>query len=141
MRLRGPSQPAAGQSRTEIRPVYKDLKKNPALGLLPQASYQVFDHELREHDIFLLFTDGVEEAMNAQDEYYGMERLQRAMSDNLKLDIGDLTEAIVDDILKFSGDQPGGRSLPGCGGGPIEQTCGETLASDFIRLAQTHGEF
>jgi serine phosphatase RsbU (regulator of sigma subunit) len=44
--------------------------------------------------------------MNAHDEYYGIERLQRAMSDNLKLDIGDLTEAIVDDILKFSGDQP-----------------------------------
>ena len=44
--------------------------------------------------------------MNGQDEYYGMERLQRAMRDNLKLDIGDLTEAIVDDILRFSGDQP-----------------------------------
>ena len=103
----GHPSPLMGNRRTgEIRPVYKDLKKNPALGLLPEAAYQVFDHELREHDIFLLFTDGVEEAMNAQDEYYGMERLQRAMSENLKLDIGDLTEAIVDDILKFSGDLP-----------------------------------
>jgi serine phosphatase RsbU (regulator of sigma subunit) len=103
----GHPSPLMGNRRTgEIRPVYKDLKKNPALGLLPEAAYQVFDHELREHDIFLLFTDGVEEAMNGQDEYYGMERLQRAMSDNLKLDIGELTEAIVDDILKFSGDQP-----------------------------------
>ena len=103
----GHPSPLMGNRQTgEIRPVYKDLKKNPALGLLPEAAYQVFDHELREHDIFLLFTDGVEEAMNGQDEYYGMERLQRAMSDNLKLDIGELTEAIVDDILKFSGDQP-----------------------------------
>ena len=98
MRIRGTSEPTDGQSsHRRNRPVYKDLKKNPALGLLPQAAYQVFDHELREHDIFLLFTDGVEEAMNAQDDYYGMERLQRAMSENLKLDIGDLTEAIVDD--------------------------------------------
>jgi phosphoserine phosphatase RsbU/P len=103
----GHPSPLLGNRRTgEIRPVYRELKKNPALGLLPEASYQVFDHELREHDIFLLFTDGVEEAMNAQDDYYGMERLQRAMGDNLKLDIGDLTEAIVDDILKFSGSLP-----------------------------------
>jgi sigma-B regulation protein RsbU (phosphoserine phosphatase) len=101
-----PSPLMANRRTGEIRPVYKDLRKNPALGLLPQAAYQVFDHELREHDIFLLFTDGTEEAMNAQDEYYGIERLQRAMSENLKLDIGDLTEAIVDDILKFSGNQP-----------------------------------
>jgi phosphoserine phosphatase RsbU/P len=103
----GHPSPLMGNRRTgEVRPVYKDLKKNPALGLLPVASYQVFSHELREGDIFLLFTDGVEEAMNAQDEYYGMERLQRAMRDNLKLDIGDLTETIVNDILKFSGNLP-----------------------------------
>lgn len=101
-----PSQLMGNRRTGEIRPIYKDLKKNPALGLLPQSSYQVFDHELREDDIFLLFTDGVEEAMNAQDDYYGLERLMHAMSDNLKLDIGDLTEAIVNDILKFSGGQP-----------------------------------
>jgi sigma-B regulation protein RsbU (phosphoserine phosphatase) len=101
-----PSPLMANRRTGEVQPVYKDLKKNPALGLLPEATYQVFSRELREHDIYLLFTDGVEEAMNEHDEYYGMERLQRAMTDNLKLDIGDLTEAIVDDILKFSGNQP-----------------------------------
>jgi serine phosphatase RsbU (regulator of sigma subunit) len=90
----------------QVQPVYSQLKKNPALGLLPAASYQVFSHKLHEHDIYLLFTDGVEEAMNAKDEYYGIERLRRAMSDNVNLDIGDLTEAIVADILKFSGNQP-----------------------------------
>ena len=100
-----PSPLMANRRTGEVQPVYKDLKKNPALGLLPEASYQVFCNDLREHDIYLLFTDGVEEAMNEKDEYYGMERLQRAMSGNLNLDIGDLTEAIVDDILKFSGNQ------------------------------------
>ena len=103
----GHPSPLMGNRHTgHVEPVYKDLKKNPALGLLPAASYQVFSRELREDDVYLLFTDGVEEAMNEQDEYYGMERLQRAMTENLKLDIGDLTEAIVDDILKFSGNLP-----------------------------------
>ena len=37
-------------------------------------------------------------------KYYGIERLGRAMKSSMKLDIGDLTQAIVDDILKFSGN-------------------------------------
>jgi phosphoserine phosphatase RsbU/P len=103
----GHPSPLIGNRQTgHVEPVYKDLKKNPALGLLPAASYQVFSRELREDDVYLLFTDGVEEAMNEQDEYYGIERLRHAMTENLKLDIGDLTEAIVDDILKFSGNLP-----------------------------------
>jgi phosphoserine phosphatase RsbU/P len=103
----GHPSPLMGNRRTrQVEPVYKDLKKNPALGLLPEASYQVFNRELREDDVYLLFTDGVEEAMNKQDEYYGIERLKRAMTDSLKLDIGDLTEAIVGDILKFSENVP-----------------------------------
>jgi sigma-B regulation protein RsbU (phosphoserine phosphatase) len=103
----GHPSPLIGNRRTgRVQPVYQGLKKNPALGLLPGASYQVFSHQLEENDIYLLFTDGVEEAMNANDEYYGMERLARAMIDGMHLDIGDLTKAIVDDILKFSGNQP-----------------------------------
>ena len=102
----GHPSPLIGNRRSgRVQPVYQGLKKNPALGLLPEASYQVFSHQLEENDIYLLFTDGVEEAMNANDEYYGMERLAGAMIGGMHLDIGDLTKAIVDDILKFSGNQ------------------------------------
>ena len=72
----GHPSPLIGNRRTgRVQPVYQGLKKNPALGLLPEASYQVLSHQLEENDIYLLFTDGVEEAMNPNDEYYGMERL------------------------------------------------------------------
>jgi phosphoserine phosphatase RsbU/P len=102
----GHPSPLIGNRRTgRVEPVYKDLKKNPALGLLPDASYQVFDHRLEENDIYLLFTDGVEEAMNDKDEYYGVERLARAMSCAIGLDIGALTQAIVDDVMTFTGNQ------------------------------------
>ena len=101
----GHPSPLIGNRQTgQVQPVYSNLKKNPALGLLPEASYQVFTHELEEDDLYVLFTDGVEEAMNAEGEYYGIERLGRAMKSSMKLDIGDLTQAIVDDILKFSGN-------------------------------------
>ncbi|MGA7901144.1 MAG: SpoIIE family protein phosphatase [Terrimicrobiaceae bacterium] len=101
----GHPSPLIGNRQTgQVQPVYSNLKKNPALGLLPEASYQVFTHELEEDDLYVLFTDGVEEAMNAAGEIYGIERLGRAMKSSMKLDIGDLTQAIVDDILKFSGN-------------------------------------
>ena len=100
----GHPSPLIGNRQTgQVQPVYSNLRKNPALGLLPEASYQVFTHELEEDDLYVLFTDGVEEAMNAGGEYYGIERLGRAMKSSMNLDIGDLTQAIVDDILKFSG--------------------------------------
>ena len=101
----GHPSPLIGNRQTgQVQPVYSNLKKNPALGLMPEACYQVFTHELEEDDLYVLFTDGVEEAMNAEGEYYGIERLGRAMKSSMKLDIGDLTQAIVDDILKFSGN-------------------------------------
>jgi sigma-B regulation protein RsbU (phosphoserine phosphatase) len=103
----GHPSPLMANRRTGIvQPVYRHLKKNPALGLFPDVSYQVFSHEMKEHDIYLLFTDGVEEAMNRQDEMYGVERLRRAITGGLDLDVGDLTEAIVDDILKFTSNLP-----------------------------------
>ena len=103
----GHPSPLIGNRQTgQVQPVYSNLRKNPALGLLPEASYQVFTHELEEDDLYVLFTDGVEEAMNAGGEYYGIERLGRAMKSSMNLDIGDLTQAIVDDILKFSGNVP-----------------------------------
>jgi sigma-B regulation protein RsbU (phosphoserine phosphatase) len=98
----GHPSPLIGNRQTgQVQPVYSNLKKNPALGLLPDAFYQVFTHKLEEGDIYVLFTDGVEEAMNPDGEYYGSERLGRAITSAMNLDI-DLTQAIVDDILKFS---------------------------------------
>jgi phosphoserine phosphatase RsbU/P len=100
----GHPSPLMGNRRSRrVEPVYTNLKKNPALGLLPDASYQVFSRELQEDDIYILFTDGVEEAMSPNDEYYGVQRLARAITANIGLDIGDLTQSIVDDVLKFSG--------------------------------------
>jgi phosphoserine phosphatase RsbU/P len=99
----GHPSPLVGNRRTrQVRPVYSNLKKNPALGLLPVAFYQVFTHKLEESDIYVLFTDGVEEAMNPDGEYYGLERLGSAITSAMDLDIGDLAQAIIDDILKFS---------------------------------------
>ncbi len=45
------------------------------VGLLPDAQYQEGCFELKPGDLIMLYTDGVSESMNAQDEEWGEERL------------------------------------------------------------------
>jgi serine phosphatase RsbU (regulator of sigma subunit) len=47
----------------------------PVLGIFPGASYTAGSAALRPHDCLVLFTDGITEAMNAQDEEFGEDRL------------------------------------------------------------------
>jgi sigma-B regulation protein RsbU (phosphoserine phosphatase) len=45
------------------------------IGLLPEAQYQQGSFELKAGDLVVLFTDGISESMNFQDEEWGEERL------------------------------------------------------------------
>jgi sigma-B regulation protein RsbU (phosphoserine phosphatase) len=45
------------------------------IGLLPQAHYEEGHFELQPGDLIVLYTDGVSESMNGQDEEWGEERL------------------------------------------------------------------
>jgi sigma-B regulation protein RsbU (phosphoserine phosphatase) len=45
------------------------------VGILPEAEYQEGSFELRPGDLIVLYTDGVSESMNAQDEEWGEESL------------------------------------------------------------------
>jgi sigma-B regulation protein RsbU (phosphoserine phosphatase) len=45
------------------------------IGLLPEAHYQEGHFELQPGDLIVLYTDGVSESMNGQDEEWGEERL------------------------------------------------------------------
>jgi serine phosphatase RsbU (regulator of sigma subunit) len=47
----------------------------PVLGVFPGASYTGGKAELRPGDCLVISTDGITEAMNAQDEEFGEERL------------------------------------------------------------------
>jgi sigma-B regulation protein RsbU (phosphoserine phosphatase) len=47
----------------------------PVIGLLPSAAYQQFAVDLRPGDLLVGYTDGVSEAMNAEDEEWGEERM------------------------------------------------------------------
>jgi phosphoserine phosphatase RsbU/P len=59
-----------------------------------------------EGDIFLLFTDGISEAMNAGDDCFGEERLGRIVEEHAHLPSDELRERILREIAAFVGDAP-----------------------------------
>ena len=52
----------------------------PVLGIFPAARYAPGSAQLRPGDCLALFTDGITEAMNAQDEEFGEQRLTALLS-------------------------------------------------------------
>jgi sigma-B regulation protein RsbU (phosphoserine phosphatase) len=51
----------------------------PPLGLFPEAKYEEADLELVPGDLMVAFTDGVPEALNAEGEEFGEERLKELL--------------------------------------------------------------
>lgn len=58
---------------------------------------------LHPDDIFVLYTDGITEAMNPQRELYGEERFLAAIRKYGNLDVVEFVKSIKDDILTFTG--------------------------------------
>ena len=75
-----------------------------ALGILPGLEYQQNSVSLAPNDTLLLYTDGVTEAMNIQDEEFGMERLTETFKDGPPMDPKEVAEAVFDAVREFAGD-------------------------------------
>ncbi|HEX4346828.1 MAG TPA: PP2C family protein-serine/threonine phosphatase [Vicinamibacterales bacterium] len=61
---------------------------------------------LRPGDVYLFFTDGITEAMNAADDFYGDPRLARLVEQHADLPAEELRERVLRDIAVFVGDAP-----------------------------------
>lgn len=90
---------------------FDSLKNNPALGLIANASYTPFTRRLRRGDVFVLFTDGVIEAMNERDEEFGQTRLLRCTEHFQNQSLSVLTHAIVGAVKQFTGQSQLGDDL------------------------------
>lgn len=77
------------------------------------GDHNIFDRLLEEQtmpihegDIFLLYTDGISEAMNAADDCFGEERLGTIVEEHAHLPSDQLRERILREIAAFVGDAP-----------------------------------
>jgi len=67
------------------------------LGIVPDQEFQQQHHQLGPGDTWLMFTDGVTEAMNDDNEIYGTERLQESLS-RAPAELDTMIQAIVGDV-------------------------------------------
>lgn len=77
-----------------------------ALGVMPDVEYEQNSVTLSPGDALVLYTDGVTEAMNAQNEEFEMERLCSVLSEHCSQDVREMTLAIFQAVQTFAGDMP-----------------------------------
>ncbi|MDX1642052.1 MAG: GAF domain-containing SpoIIE family protein phosphatase [Balneolaceae bacterium] len=64
--------------------------------------YEESDVQLNPNDLLISYTDGVNEAMNAEEEEYGIDRLKNCILNNRDKSPSEIMEAIVDEVYEFS---------------------------------------
>jgi len=81
-----------------------------ALGL---DSGERFDSKLKSNeialksgDVFLLYTDGVTEAMNTKEEEFTEERLAQVLANNVKLSAKEISANIIGELMAFTNGAP-----------------------------------
>jgi len=76
-----------------------------ALGVVEGMKYEERQIDLLPGDILVLYTDGVNEAINDREEQYGLARLCRTVRGSRDLNAQGILDAILKDIALFAGDQ------------------------------------
>ena len=74
------------------------------LGMAPFDEYEAEETLLQANDVLIMFTDGVTEAADKEDNFYDDERLEQCALKNSKLGAEALKRVIYDDVKKFVGE-------------------------------------
>jgi sigma-B regulation protein RsbU (phosphoserine phosphatase) len=76
------------------------------LGMLPQASWRQETVTLSPGDLLCVYTDGLTEAVNAQDEEFGLERLSAIVAAGAGSPLKSLRDRILGEVAGFARDVP-----------------------------------
>jgi sigma-B regulation protein RsbU (phosphoserine phosphatase) len=79
------------------------LCSGPALGVAEDGIYQSSGRDLEEGDVFLLFTDGLLEAPNAEGEEFGDFKLYATLNQHCENSGGELVNTLLREVTAFSG--------------------------------------
>ena len=79
-------------------------KSGLPLGLFEGLPYQSYSVDCEVGSQFLIYSDGVTEAMNVDGELYGEERLMALANENFTLHPRMLVEAVRDDVARHAGE-------------------------------------
>lgn len=74
------------------------------VGIIPGMHFEEEEYSIQLGDLLLVFSDGVMDAVNANDEYYSEERLADFVLENRNLTPKEIVDKVCDDIKEFVGD-------------------------------------
>ena len=77
-----------------------------ALGILSDVEYEQSSVTLSPGDALVLYTDGVTEAVNTQNEEFEMERLRAVLAEESSHDVRKINEAVFQAVNTFAGEMP-----------------------------------
>jgi len=80
--------------------------KGIALGVIDEIRLSPETLHVERGDLIVLYTDGVTEAVNAQEKFFGEDRLNASVSRNLNRPVHEIATELINDIRKFSGTEP-----------------------------------
>lgn len=76
--------------------------KGIALGVEKEAKNESKSIQLQKNDLLILYTDGIIDANNSKDEFYGTQRLKEFMKKNSSMPSKQIIKALFNEIKNFS---------------------------------------
>ena len=76
------------------------------LGVLPGQVYEEKYVRVHKNDVLLIYTDGLDEARNDKDEFYGIDRIEKVLSENKHLDSKSIAAFFKNDLFSFCNGVP-----------------------------------
>jgi len=85
---------------------YLNLDSNIVLGVYADFDFRIYETKLYPNDKLFLYTDGITEAANKDDEQYGEERLLNSLNEFKNCDIKTIVKQVKEDVVNFASGEP-----------------------------------
>jgi phosphoserine phosphatase RsbU/P len=72
------------------------------VGLVPEAEFTTATLQLQPNDTMVLFSDGVTEAMDPEEELYGVPRLRAVLQGKPEMQLDDIQKAVLESVENFA---------------------------------------
>jgi sigma-B regulation protein RsbU (phosphoserine phosphatase) len=76
-----------------------------ALGLFKGAAFAEETASLTEGDILVLYTDGITEVVNGEEDEFGEDRLEALITEIAQLPVHDISQRVLQAVADFAGEQ------------------------------------
>ncbi len=76
------------------------------IGVMEGFPYEVVERDLAPGEIVVLFTDGVDEAMNPEGELYTLDRMREFLKNNREKNAAELGQALLADVRRHANGRP-----------------------------------